>query len=297
MDSSLYWLGVLFAISSGVANSFGVVMQKKVVNDLASDPSFTKSLIKNRLWLLGFLLQLAVGSVLFILAQIFIGPALVPGLMAAGLIVLAIGSVKLIGETLKKSEIIGIVFMILAITLLGLSQFSIDIATVDMLDTSFILRVVIFTVLLFALSAVCEVAALKFEKNKGVLISISSGFMFAISNFWISPLMGVIVRVFEGESNWGELIWFISASIMLPLVNLIGTFRLQSAFKSGQASNLVPIQQVPIQIAPIFVYFLVFLLLAPNFLSTFFMLVGVAFILISSFILGKRKAQMDKIKK
>lgn len=296
MDASLYWLGVLFAIFSGVANNIGIVMQKKVVNDLSSEAKFTRSLIKNPLWLLGFSMQLALGTVFFIFAQIYIGPALVPGLMAAGLIVLAIGSVKIIGETLKKAEMIGIIFMIFAIMLLGFSEFSIDIAKINILEAAFIVRVVVFTILLFVLSGICEITALKSKKYKGILLSISSGLMFAISNFWISPLMGVIVRVFDGKASWGELIWFISASIILPLVNIIGTFRLQSAFKSGQASNLVPIQQVPIQIAPIFVYFLVFLLLAPNLFSTLYMFVGVAFIIVSSFLLGKRKAQMDEIK-
>lgn len=56
----------------------------------------------------GLLLEYGVGSAAYMIAQNLIGPALVPGLMAAGLIVLAIGSVKIIGETLRDGNLVRI---------------------------------------------------------------------------------------------------------------------------------------------------------------------------------------------
>jgi len=48
MASSFYWLGVSFAITSGISNQIGTVFQKKVVNELPEESKFMRSLIKNR---------------------------------------------------------------------------------------------------------------------------------------------------------------------------------------------------------------------------------------------------------
>ncbi len=297
MGASVYTIGVMFAIISGIINNLGTVLQKKVVNDKSDEDSkLMKYLIKSPLWLIGLLMQLVIGSVFFMLAQLYIGPALISGFMAAGLIVLAIGSVYIIGESLKKVEIIGILLMILGITFLGFSELSIDIVNTNLMDLAFVANVVVFTVVFSLIAIICEIIAKKDKRLFGILLAISSGCMFALSNFWISPLMSVFAKVFEETASWGELIWFISAAIILPLVNLIGIARIQTAFTEGQASNLIPIQQVPIQISPIIVYFFVFLLAAPSIISTIYMLVGIILIILSSFSLGRRQTQMDEIK-
>ncbi len=297
MGASVYTLGVTFAIISGIINNLGTVLQKKVVNDKSDEDSkLMKKLIKSPLWLTGLLMQLVIGSVFFMLAQLYIGPALISGFMAAGLIVLAIGSVYIVGESLKKVEIIGILLMILGITFLGFSELSIDIVNTNLMDLAFVANVVVFTVVFSLIAIICEIIAKKDKRLFGILLAISSGCMFALSNFWISPLMSVFAKVFEETASWGELIWFISAAIILPLVNIIGIARIQTAFTEGQASNLIPIQQVPIQISPIIVYFFVFLLAAPSIISTIYMLVGIILIILSSFSLGRRQTQMDEIK-
>jgi drug/metabolite transporter (DMT)-like permease len=297
MGASVYTLGVTFAIISGIINNLGTVLQKKVVNDKSDEDSkLMKKLIKSPLWLIGLLMQLVIGSVFFMLAQLYIGPALISGFMAAGLIVLVIGSVYIVGESLKKVEIIGILLMILGITFLGFSELSIDIVNTNLMDLAFVANVVVFTVVFSLIAIICEIIAKKDKRLFGILLAISSGCMFALSNFWISPLMSVFAKVFEETASWGELIWFISAAIILPLVNIIGIARIQTAFTEGQASNLIPIQQVPIQISPIIVYFFVFLLAAPSIISTIYMLVGIILIILSSFSLGRRQTQMDEIK-
>lgn len=297
MGASVYTLGVTFAIISGIINNLGTVLQKKVVNDKSDEDSkLLKYLIKSPLWLIGLLMQLVIGSVFFMLAQLYIGPALISGFMAAGLIVLVIGSVYIVGESLKKVEIIGILLMILGITFLGFSELSIDIVNTNLMDLAFVANVVVFTVVFSLIAIICEIIAKKDKRLFGILLAISSGCMFALSNFWISPLMSVFAKVFEETASWGELIWFISAAIILPLVNIIGIARIQTAFTEGQASNLIPIQQVPIQISPIIVYFFVFLLAAPSIISTIYMLVGIILIILSSFSLGRRQTQMDEIK-
>ncbi len=297
MDPSLYWLGVIFAILSGILNNFGTVLQKKIVNEHRDDKEFMKNLIKNPIWFFGLILQLAIGSVFFILAQLYIGPAIIPGLMAAGLIILALGSVAIVGETLKKPEVIGIVLMILAITLLGFSEFSIEINAVNLTEIFFIIRLVTFTLILFLASLICEFFQKRNERYRSIFLAISSGFMFSLSNFWIGPLMGLIDNIFGGTFILAELLLFICACVILIVANVVGMIRINKSFKQGQASNLIPIQQVPIQITPVFIYFFVFLLPAPSILSMIFLIIAVFLIIISSFLLGKRQAQLEEIQK
>ncbi len=291
MDSTIYLLGVIMAILSGIANNYGTVLQKKVVNEHKNDEEFLKNIAKDKTWLLGLILQLAIGSVFFMVAQILIGPALVPGLMAAGLIVLAIGSVRILGETLKRDEYIGIIVMIMGILLLGMSELSIPTETLVLTDYVFTMSA--FTVILVLSAIACKVAAKKINRVKALLLAIFSGFMFSLSNFWISPLMTVFEQM---TFTPGYIAIFIIASVILVLSNIFGITELQKAFTSGQASNLIPVQQVPIQITPIFVYFLVFLQTALP-MAFVYISIGVALIIISSFLLGKRQAQMEEIQK
>ena len=109
-----YWLGVLLAISSGVCSNLGSVFQKKAVNEIPQEEreqKFFRTLIRKPWWLFGMLIQYGFAASFLILAQVYIGPALVPGLVASGLIVLAIGSIKLVGESLRKQEAIGIALL------------------------------------------------------------------------------------------------------------------------------------------------------------------------------------------
>ncbi|MFW9773382.1 MAG: DMT family transporter [Candidatus Heimdallarchaeota archaeon] len=295
MSLVLYWLGVLMAIISGIANNYGTVLQKKVVNEIKDNSKFFKSLIKNRLWLIGLVLQLGIGAIFFLIAQMFIGPTLIPGLMAAGLIILAIGSVKIVGEQLKASEIIGIVLMITAITFIGFSNMEIDVTSQNFLEFELFFRIMIFTIIIYILAAIFYILQMK-NISKGISLAVYSGFQFVLSNFWISPVMGVIVHLFDGTAQLLEIIIFIIAIFILSTTNIFGITSIQKAFREGQASNLIPIQQVPIQISPPFYYIAVFLLPIQDILSLFFLTIGIVLVIISSFLLGKRQAQIEKIK-
>jgi len=294
MSALLYWFGVIMAILSGIANNYGTVLQKKVVNQYKEDSKFIRTLIKKPLWLIGLLLQMLVGSIFFLIAQIYIGPTLIPGLMAGGLIILAIGSVKIVGEQLKLSEVIGIFIMIVAIALLGFSNMAIDISEQNFLEIGLFTRIMIFTLILCILASLFYIMQIK-NIYKGISLAIYSGFHFALSNFWISPLMGVLTHVFEGNAILLEVIIFFIAIFILTGNNLLGMTSIQKAFKTGQASNLIPIQQVPIQIAPPFYYLAVFILPINDISSILFLSSGIILIIISSFLLGRRQAAIEKV--
>jgi multidrug transporter EmrE-like cation transporter len=292
-----YAYGVLLSLAAGISNNVGTVLNKKVVNDLPhQEEKFFRRLFKNPLWLFGWILQIVVGSVFFIMAQIYIGPALIPGLEAIGLIFLAIGAVRIVHEKLNWSEWLGIVLLIGAIAMLGFSSLSIQIA-VNYTRPLFFLRILIFSGVGFGSALACF-STRKGHKNRAIFYAVGSGFLVAMSNFWISPLIGVIEKVFLGTALPLETIIFIVACVILILCNFFTITTLQMAFQTGQASNLVPIQQVPIQIAPIFVYFYIFWGLAakPPLSHDLLMIISIGLIIASTFLLGRRQAQLEKIK-
>lgn len=295
MELSLYWLGVLLAVLAGMITQLGSVFQKKAVNEKSSDSGFMKSLVKSPTWLLGVFLSFGISSIFFLIAQGFIGPALIPGLMSLGLIVLVIGSIKLVGEKLKLEEYLGILLMITGTLLLSLSQLSIEIIEADLLEIWYLIRLILYTVILFILSLLCYIFQKKSNRFKGILLAILSGLMFALGNLWVSQLIGTITDVFSGNFNIPQLILCITAIIILILCNVYGLTTIQHAYRVGQASNLIPIQNVPSLISPIFIYFLVFLMNPPFIYSIFFLASGVSLIIVSFFLLGKRSARMEEL--
>ena len=160
----------------------GVLIQKSVINKHSNNPKFMRSLVKNPIWIMGLLLQIVIGGLVFyFIAIIFIGPAIVPGLMSVGLIVLALGSVKMLKETLGKEEIIGILLMIVGVTLLGFSELSIDVSTFNILESGFIFRIILFTIVVLFLAIIIEVLRRKHEKFKGLLMAVEAGLILSLN--------------------------------------------------------------------------------------------------------------------
>ncbi|MFX1420387.1 MAG: hypothetical protein ACFE9N_15865 [Promethearchaeota archaeon] len=296
MDVEFYWLGVFLALLAGSTTQLGGVFQKKGVTEITEEAKFMRSLVKRPFWILGVILSFGVSSIFYLIAQAMIGPALIPGLMSFGLIVLTIGSIKIVGEKLKMDEIIGILLMIGGTLLLSFSQLSIDLIETNLIEIGLILRITIFTIVIVILSILCYIFQKKSNRFKGILLAILSGFMFALSNLWISQFIGTITDIFSGVFNTAQLIICIIAIIILILSNVLGLTTIQLAFRVGQASNMVPIQQVPTLIVPIGIYFLVFLAVPPHIFSIFFLISGVILIITSVFLLGKRSAKMEEIK-
>jgi len=293
--NSIYWFGVICAIGSGLLSNFGVVLQKKVINELPSQENLMKSLIRNKLWVSGLIINFAIGTIFYLIAQTLIGPALIPGLMASGLIILAVGSVYILKESFMYKELVGILFMIIAISFLGLSELSIELAEANILEFQFLLRVFIFTFVFIGISLICEGIKNQFDFYKGIALAIFSGNMFGLSNLWVSILIATIGKVFGGVFLWEELILFIISCVLLILTNALGIIKMQQAFTLGKAGNLVVIQQVPIQTAPIMIYFLVFLAMPPSIFSVILLLLSIAFIITSSYLLGKRQVKIERI--
>lgn len=295
MFSSLYWLGVILAIFSGVIGNCGLLLQKKVIIGLPDSSKFIRRLIKNPIWLFGLFLNFGIGSLLFFFAQIYIGPTLVPGLLDVGIIVLALGSIKLIGDKLKSGEILAMLLMISATFFLSFSGLSIEISETNFLELGFVFRFTLFSIILFLLIVGFQIFQNLNKKVNATLLSISSGLGFSLSDFWIAPFIGVLTHLFGGTYYIGEVFLLVISSLVLILSNIIGIVKLQESFKYGVASNMVTIQQIPLNISPIIMYLFIFLLTPPNIFSIIFLIMGSILIIISSFLLGKRQMRLDGI--
>lgn len=295
-----YWLGVALAIGSGVSVNLGSVFQKKVVNDLTDEEregKFFRTLLKRPLWLIGLLLQYAVSATFLILAQVYIGPALVPGLTAVGLVVLAVGSVKLVGESLGRIEIIGILLLMFGTVFFSMSELQIAIPEYDFLAFDFLFRLGTFTTTLIIIIITLEIVWRSNHQYHASSLALVSGILRAISAFWIAPLIATIVHVFDGTFILVELWLFIAACFTLVLSNMYAVVSIQNAFKTGQASLLIPIQQVPYQIIPGFVYMVVFFLALPTPFSLVWFLIGIGLTIVSSFLLGQRQVLLEAMTK
>ncbi|MGD0878248.1 MAG: DMT family transporter [Anaerolineales bacterium] len=288
-----YLIGVACGIIGGLLNQGGQLLQKKVVNDIRQDDpgqGFMRRLLRNPLWVFGFVVGLGGGTAGYMLAQSLIGPALSPGLMASGLILLSIGSVRLNHEELNKSEITGIVLMVIGILCLGLSELSISATQVRSMlaDHSAQIRVIIFTACLFSCCLVSRSLALRRQNRKGLLIVLGNGFLACLSDFWINPLLALIILVMAGKATDFQTFFFIMAAVILAFTASVITWQNQIAFKYAQASNVIPVAQVPIQICPVLVYFFIFALTPPRTISIFFILTGTILTIIAGFLLGRR---------
>ncbi len=288
-----YIIGVACGILGGLLNQGGQLLQKKVVNDIRHDNpqnGFMRRLLRNPLWLLGMVVGLGGGTAGYMFAQSLIGPALSPGLMASGLILLAIGSVRLNHEELNAAEVTGIILMILGILCLGLSELSINAVEVrsTLADRLSQIRIAIFTACLFLACLVSRGLALRSKDRKGLLTALGNGFLACLSDFWINPFLALIVIVLTGRGTFTQTFAFGMAALILTFTASVITWQNQIAFKYAQASNIIPFAQVPIQISPVVVYFFIFALTPPRTISVVYILAGTALTIAAGFLLGKR---------
>jgi len=295
-----YLFGVLFAVLCGILINLGLLCQKKVINGIPEETRkkrFMRTLVRKPLWVSGFLLEFVGGAITFMLAQSYIGPTLVPGLMATGYIVLVVGSIRILHEKLNRTEYIGILLLFFGIAFLGLSALEIgsEIVKEALEDPHVIVRIVIFSVSMFVLWGLTHWNALRSTKRRGVIMGFSNGFPFSLSNFWIAPLLALIWTVLGGKGTPGQIIIFVAACIIMILVNLLGIRQTQEAFKFADAHNVIPMQQIPVQITPILYYFSVFSLDPPSTGSVIYIFSGVLLIIASGFLLSRRQSKLEKI--
>ncbi|MHA1244904.1 MAG: DMT family transporter [Candidatus Heimdallarchaeota archaeon] len=295
---NLYVVGVILALAGGIANNSGALLQKFAINKIPKEErekGYFKKLFKSVPWIIGLLLIVGASGALITFAQYFIGGALIPGLMAVGMIVLTIGAVKLLGEKLKLAEYIGIAIMIIGIVFIGLSALEItnEDVSVNINDTNYLIRLGIYSIVFLILWIGSRILGKKLEKGKTIFLTLASSFPFALANAWMQPLMVLINEFINKNYSTLNIILLIISVLIVSVINVLGIGHLQDAFKHGDASMVYPIGQIPQQIAPIIIFYGIYLKSSPKGYSLYFLLVGIILICVAGFLLGRRQGQLE----
>lgn len=246
-------------------------------------------LVRSPLWLTGFALQFIIGMPLNMLAQSKIGPAIIPGLMAVGLMVLAVGAVRLAGEAFSFCDVAGISLVIAAVIIFGLSRLAVDMQSIDLYEPAFLLRLGFFTFVVAALSLVCHIQQKTNVRLRGILRTLNAGLLLSQSNLWLGVLMAFLTRWGAGMYGMLDLLSVVVASGIVFVGSMLGIAETQRAFQFGDASKLIPIQYVPSQIIPIAAYFLVFSLHPATPSALPLALAGIALVLTGAVLLARRQ--------
>lgn len=297
-----YALGVLAALGAGAANSAGQLAQKIAVNRLApakapAEPptgrlrsSLFVRLLGSRLWLAGLAVVIVVGTPLNLVAALWLGPAVLPGLMSLGLVVLAVGAVTVAGERLGAPDVGGIALVMAGILLVGLSRLRVDVASALLREPGLLGRLSAFTLCSSAAAAALVAVAARSRGARGPLRALAAGLFFSGSNLWLAEVVNALDR-WLGGAPVREGFGLAAAALAVILASsLLGTIVIQHAYLVGEASRLVPIQLVPTQIAPLLAFRIVFRGLVPFPAALPLAVAGAALILGGAAVLGGRQA-------
>jgi len=277
-------------------NALGALLQKRVVDHIPAEKQndqFMRHLLRNPRWLLGLFLGLGPGTFFVLTAQSLLGPALVPGFTATGLILLAVGSVVLNGERLNLTDVLGIALMVCGVSFLGYSNLGITSREVGQVGSALLVRLILFTAALALCWLFSHLLARRaHHEPRGLLLAVSGGYPYALSNAWILPMVLTIGSVFAGQAGLLQGVVFVLSCVMLVSTNLAGIRLVQEAYKFAPASKVQPILQIPNQTAPILLYFAVYRRSWSD-VPVFLILLGVALIIASAFLLGNRVAVLQ----
>jgi hypothetical protein len=263
-----YAAGVAAALAAGAAYNAGQLAQKVAVNRLAAAPAgmepratgFVGGLLRSPLWLAGFAVVVLVGTPLNILAAAWLGPAILPGLMSLGLVVLAVGAVTVAGERLGPADIVGIALVMAGTALIGLSRLAVDVFAAALHSPALLWRLAAFTAATTALGAVGLAVGARpgVRGARGPLRALAAGLFFVASNLWLAEFLNAAEPWLSGTPLREGLGLAAAAMGVILASSGLGIVATQYAYKVGDASRLVPIQMVPAQVAPIAAFVLVF---------------------------------------
>jgi len=293
----MYFLGILSGVLSGFANFFGQILQKKAINDIKKEKGTMslKDLIKNPTWLFGLFCIIALSAVFLILCQLWVGPALAPGLVASGFIVLAIGSAKILGEKLNKEEYIAIGMLILAVVCLSFSQLSIEPNIQLFREEFFVDRISIISGLFIAIWLFLYYTGKKSTRKKAILLALATGFPFVVGNVWMQPFIITAGNFFSGTLNIYTIRLLIISTVLVTITNIGGMIHMQTAMASGNASIVIPVMQIPQQLGSIVIYFLIYALKPPFIYSYFLLAISIGLAISAGFLLTRRQAELEEL--
>jgi len=278
-----YLLGILVALVGGIAFNVGVLIQKSAVDRARRDAPLMRGLLKSPVWVAGFVVQFAVGTPLYLLSVGLIGPAVVPGLMSIGLIVLAFGAVRLQHERLSNKEIIGIAFIVAGVAAFGFTRLSIDLQSFSMKESGLLLRTGILAVVLIAGALGCGWGAGRLVRRQErahalesatALYAIQGGLWYNVANLCLGFITSGFVRFGAGDADLAEFAIFFVAVAIAAGGGAWGIAATQHALANGRVAVAIPLQNAVAQLLPVCVFFFVYRPYSPPALSFVFLAVA-----------------------
>ena len=293
-----YALGVAAALGAGAAYNAGQLAQKIAVDRLPEQApgagrlrsSLFARLLRSPVWLAGSALVVFLGTPFNVVAALWLGPAVLPGLMSLGLVVLAVGAVTVAGEKLGAADVAGIALVMAGILLIGLSRLRVDVASASMHETALLARLALFTLSTASLAAALLAAAARTRGARGPLRGLAAGLFYASSNLWLAVDMNALDHWLAGGPLREGLGLAAIALAAILASSLMGVVVTQHAYRVGNASRIVPIQMVPQQIVPILAFLLVFRSPVPSTWALPLAAGGAALILAGAGLLASRQA-------
>jgi drug/metabolite transporter (DMT)-like permease len=249
-----YVLGITAGILSGIVFAAASVIQKKAVNTVDPAEPLIRKLIRSPLWLMTLALTFFVGTPLNFACYAAIGPTLPPALGAIGLVAVPVLARMVVKERPRLREYLGAGAVAAGVVLMTLAGLSLNPEGMDWLEPSFLLRaasslggVLFFALALFALGK--RVSALA-----GFFFALSAGCGFALSNSLITPIAGQVWNFIADGFDGGGFAIAISVGACLLAINVAAIALSQFALRKGKATNIIPLQQVPVQLIPILLH-------------------------------------------
>lgn len=278
-----YLFGIVAALGAGTAFNLGILIQKSAVDRLPKERPLLRSLVKSPIWLLGFVFQFVFGTPLYILSIGLIGPAVVPGLMAIGLVALTVGAVRVRKERLRRREIVGIGFVILAVASFGLSRLSIDVLAFSMTNLALLRRSITFAGLVIVAALACAEIARRITgghkirhrfEPAAVLHAVRAGLWYNVSNLSLGFITAGLALFGRGIFDTNDLIVFAVALVTAIGSNFFGVAGTQNALARGRAAVTIPLQEGVAQLLPVGIFFFVYRPYVPT--ASSFVFLGIA---------------------
>lgn len=304
MDTHLrYLLGILAALGAGTAFNVGVLVQKSAVDRLPKGQPLLRSLIKTPVWLLGIVLQFVFGTPLYITSIGLIGPAVVPGLMAIGLVVLAAGAVVVRKERLRGKEAAGIGFVVLAVGAFGFTHLSIDVFSFSLTNTSLLKRAGTFAGIVVMAALACTVGARRLEAGRGAwhrvepaaaLHAVQAGFLYNVSNLGLGFITAGLALFSRGLFIAIDIAVFLGALATSIGSYVFGVAATQRALAHGRAAVAIPLQEGVVQVMPVCIFFFVYRPYTPSLDSFIFLGAAISLLVTGMVLLTNRLTSVEE---
>ena len=282
-----YMIGIWAAIMAGIVFNVGLLIQKIALTKTNKLEKLLPQLIRNPLWIMGFILQFFMGSPLNMLAQIKIGPALIPGLMTTGLLVLTYGAVRFTGESFRFLDFVGVMLVIFSVAFIGLSGLNVDLKSSMQKNPEILWRLVLMNAAIIAISVFCHFAQKKFENTRSYIRIVNSGLLLSLSNLWLGILLIQCSLVFNGRVTATNIILLLVSSAMVMAGSMLGILETQRALLIGEVSKLIPMQYAPVQIIPVVSFYWVFMQQSPTKFALPLVGAGIFFVLVGALLLAR----------